>query len=69
MRGLAFLGLLGRLDLWSGGHNRGGECGRDLGNALQVERVEELHREDDLVQLHLAINARENSRPSRDGQV
>lgn len=66
---MAILGLLGRLDLRSRRHNQGGECGRDLGNALQVECIEELHREDDLVELHLAINASENSRPSRDGQV
>ena len=69
MCGLAFLGLLGWLDLRSWGHDWGGECGRDLGNALQVERIEELKGEDDLVELHLAINAGENSRPSRDGQV
>jgi len=67
--GVAFLGLLACLHSGRRLHSFLRQGCRKLFDALQVKRVVQLEGENELLQLHLAIAAGEDSRASRDGQV
>jgi len=69
MVGVTFLGLRARLHRDRGFHRFLRKGCRKLLNAFQVKRVVQLEGENELMQLHLAIAAGEDSRASRDGQV
>lgn len=69
MTGVTVLGLLAGLHGRRRCHARLHQLLRELLDAVQVERVEQLEREDELLQFHLAVAPGEDPRASRDGQV
>lgn len=63
------LGGGGGLDGGGGRDGRAEQVPGQVRDALEVEGVEDLEGEDDLVELHLAVDALEDARPAGDRQV